>query len=91
MATAIAKTLVSVLGSSLTTIAGFLALCSMNLTLGKDIGLVMAKGVLIGVITAVTTLPAMLLVFDKWVEKTKHKEILPRFEKVMNEGKDDKE
>ena len=56
----------------------------MNLTLGKDIGLVMAKGVLIGVITAVTTLPAMLLVFDKWVEKTKHKEILPRFEKVKN-------
>lgn len=84
MATAIAKTLVSVLGSSLTTIAGFLALCSTNLTLGKDIGLVMAKGVLIGVITAVTTLPAMLLVFDKWVEKTKHKEILPRFEKVKN-------
>lgn len=84
MATAIAKILVSVLGSSLTTIAGFLALCSMNLTLGKDIGLVMAKGVLIGVITAVTTLPAMLLVFDKWVEKTKHKEILPRFEKVKN-------
>ena len=84
MATAIAKTLVSVLGSSLTTIAGFLALCSMNLTLGKDIGLVMAKGVLIGVITAVTTLPAMLLVFDKWVEKTKHKEILPRFEKIKN-------
>lgn len=84
MATAIAKTLVSVLGSSLTTIAGFLALCSMNLTLGKDIGLVMAKGVLIGVITAVTTLPAMLLVFDKWVEKTKHKEILPRLEKVKN-------
>lgn len=84
MATAIAKTLVSVLGSSLTTIAGFLALCSMNLTLGKDIGLVMSKGVLIGVITAVTTLPAMLLVFDKWVEKTKHKEILPRFEKVKN-------
>lgn len=84
MATAIAKTLVSVLGSSLTTIAGFLALCSMNLTLGKDIGLVMAKGVLIGVITAVTTLPAMLLVFDKWVEKTKHKEILPKFEKVKN-------
>ena len=84
MATAIAKTLVSVLGSSLTTIAGFLALCNMNLTLGKDIGLVMAKGVLIGVITAVTTLPAMLLVFDKWVEKTKHKEILPRFEKVKN-------
>ena len=84
MATSIAKTLVSVLGSSLTKIAGFLALCSMNLTLGKDIGLVMAKGVLIGVITAVTTLPAMLLVFDKWVEKTKHKEILPRFEKVKN-------
>ena len=84
MSIAISKTFTSVLGSSLTTIAGFLALCSMNLTLGKDIGLVMAKGVLIGVITAVTTLPAMLLVFDKWVEKTKHKEILPRFEKVKN-------
>ena len=79
MAHAISKTLVSVLGSSLTTIAGFLALCSMNLTLGKDIGIVMAKGVLFGVICVVTILPSMLLIFDKWIEKTRHKEILPQF------------
>ena len=79
MAHAISKTFSSVLGSSLTTIAGFLALCSMRLTLGKDIGLVMAKGVLFGVITVVTILPAMLLIFDKGIEKTKHKEILPKF------------
>ena len=84
MAHAISKTLVSVVGSSLTTIAGFLALCSMNLTLGKDIGIVMAKGVFLGVISVVTVLPAMLLIFDKAIEKTKHKEILPRFEKLKN-------
>lgn len=79
MASAIAKTLVSVVGSSLTTIAGFLALCSMDLTLGKDIGLVMAKGVLFGVICVVTILPAMILQFYKLIEKTKHKEIMPKF------------
>ena len=79
MANAITKTFTSVLGSSLTTIAGFLALCSMNLTLGKDIGIVMAKGVLFGVISVVTVLPAMILECDKLIEKTKHKEILPRF------------
>ena len=84
MAHAISKTLVSVVGSSLTTIAGFLALCSMNLTLGKDIGIVMAKGVFLGVICVVTVLPAMLLVLDSWVEKTKHKEILPKFEKIKD-------
>ena len=84
MAHAISKTLVSVIGSSLTTIAGFLALCSMNLTLGKDIGLVMAKGVLLGVISVVTVLPAILLIFDKWIEKTKHKEILPKFKKLRD-------
>lgn len=84
MAYAISKTLVSVVGSSLTTIAGFLALCSMNLTLGKDIGIVMAKGVFLGVVCVVTVLPAMLLVFDSWIEKTKHKEILPKFEKIKN-------
>ncbi len=84
MAHAISKTLVSVIGSSLTTIAGFLALCSMNLTLGKDIGIVMAKGVLLGVISVVTVLPAMLLIFDKWIEKTKHKEILPKFKKLRD-------
>lgn len=76
---AIHDTLVSVFGSSLTTIAGFLALCTMNLTLGVDIGLVMAKGVLIGVICVITVFPALLLVFDKQVEKTKHKELLPKF------------
>ncbi len=84
MAHAISKTLVSVLGSSLTTIAGFLALCSMNLTLGKDIGIVMAKGVLFGLICVVTVLPAMILIFDKAIEKTTHREILPRFEKIKN-------
>lgn len=84
MANAIAKTLVSVLGSSLTTIAGFLALCSMNLTLGKDIGIVMAKGVLFGVITVVTVLPAMILQFNKAIEKTSHKEILPKFTALKN-------
>ena len=84
MAYAISKTLVSVLGSSLTTIAGFLALCSMNLTLGKDIGIVMAKGVLFGLICVVTVLPAMILIFDKAIEKTTHREILPRFEKIKN-------
>lgn len=82
MATAISKTLVSVVGSSLTTIAGFLALCSMNLTLGKDIGIVMAKGVLLGVICVVTILPAMILELNGLIEKTRHKEILPKFEKV---------
>jgi predicted RND superfamily exporter protein len=84
MSKAISKTLVAVLGSSLTTIAGFLALCSMNLKLGKDIGLVMAKGVLLGVICAVTVLPSLILIFDKLIEKTKHKEILPKFERVKN-------
>jgi len=84
MANAISKTLLSVVGSSLTTIAGFLALCSMNLTLGKDIGLVMAKGVLCGVICVVTVLPAMILELNSLIEKTKHKEILPKFTKVKN-------
>ena len=84
MATAIKETLVSIVGSSTTTIAGFLALCTMSLTLGTDIGLVMAKGVLIGVITTVTLLPALLLAFDKVIEKTKHKELLPEFKKFTN-------
>ncbi len=79
MAKAIDNTLNSVVGSSLTTIAGFLALCTMQLTIGKDIGLVMAKGVLIGLICVVTVLPATLLVFDKLISKGKHKEILPAF------------
>ena len=82
MVRAISDTMVSVIGSSLTTIAGFLALCSMNLTLGKDIGLVMAKGVLFGVACVLTVFPAMLLIFDKQLEKTKHKELLPQFNGV---------
>lgn len=84
MAKAINSTLVSVLGSSLTTIAGFLALCTMKLEIGKDIGLVMAKGVLIGLISVVTILPAMILVFDKFIQKTKHKEILPQFKHLQD-------
>lgn len=84
MAKAISKTLLSVVGSSLTTIAGFLALCSMNLTLGKDIGLVMAKGVLLGVICVVTVLPSMILELNTLIEKTKHKEILPKFTHIKN-------
>ena len=84
MAHAIAKTMVSVVGSSLTTMAGFLALCSMNLSLGKDIGIVMAKGVLLGVICVITVLPAMLLNFDDWIEKTKHREIMPKFTGVQS-------
>lgn len=79
MSYAIAKTMGSVVGSSLTTIAGFLALCSMNLSLGKDIGIVMAKGVLLGVVCVITVLPAMVLTFDGWIEKTRHKEIMPKF------------
>lgn len=84
MSTAISKTLVAVVGSSLTTIAGFLALCSMDLTLGKDIGLVMAKGVFLGVVCVVTILPAMILQFNTIIEKTKHKEIMPKFTKLKN-------
>lgn len=84
MANAISKTLLSVVGSSLTTIAGFLALCSMNLTLGKDIGIVMAKGVLLGVISVVTILPAMILELNGLIEKTKHKEIFPKFTGIKN-------
>ena len=84
MANAISKTLVSVVGSSLTTIAGFLALCSMNLKLGKDIGLVMAKGVFLGVICVVTVLPAMVLECNNLIEKTKHKEIMPKFTKLKD-------
>ena len=82
MAKAITNTVTSVFGSSITTIAGFLALCVMELGFGKDIGLVMAKGVLIGVISTVTILPSFVLIFDKQIEKYKHKTILPQFKKV---------
>ncbi len=82
MSNAIANTMTSVAGSSLTTIAGFLALCTMDLALGKDIGLVMAKGVFLGVICTVTVLPALILTFDKVIHKYRHKTLLPTFEKT---------
>lgn len=82
MAQAISSTMLSISGSSLTTIAGFLALCAMDLTLGTDIGIVMAKGVIIGVITAVTVLPALILTFDKLIHRFKHKTIIPNFNKL---------
>lgn len=81
MAAAIHETLASVLGSSITTIAGFAALCFMTFTLGRDLGLVMAKGVLLGVLGCVTLLPAMILIFDKPLQKTKHKSIIPNMDK----------
>ena len=77
MAAAIANTITSVVGSSVTTVAGFIALCFMSFTLGMDLGVVMAKGVVFGVIGCVTILPSMILVFDKAVQKTKHRPILP--------------
>ena len=79
---AIVQTFKSILGSSLTTFAGFLALCTMDLLLGKDIGIVMAKGVLFGLICVVTIFPTLLLIFDKVIDKTKHKLLLPKFEKL---------
>ena len=82
MANAISSTFTSVLGSSVTTIAGFVALCFMSFTLGLDIGLVMSKGVLIGVICCVTVLPSMILVFDKALEKTKHKPLIPELNRL---------
>lgn len=77
MAHAISNTVTSVVGSSITTVAGFIALCFMSFTLGRDLGIVMAKGVLLGVIGCVTTLPAMILLFDRILEKTKHRTLLP--------------
>lgn len=82
MSDAIVQTFKSILGSSLTTFAGFLALCTMDLLLGKDIGIVMAKGVLFGLLTVVTIFPAFLLIFDKQIDKTKHKILLPEFKKL---------
>ena len=82
MSEAIAETMVSVIGSSLTTIAGFLALCTMKFGLGKDIGLVMAKGVVLGVITVLTVYPSLILIFDKLIQKTKHKPLIPKFKFV---------
>lgn len=83
MAAAINETLVSVTGSSITTVAGFIALCFMSFTLGLDLGVVMAKGVLIGVICCVTVLPSLLLAFDKALAHTSHKKLLPSLERPM--------
>ena len=83
MAHAIASTITSVVGSSITTVAGFIALCFMSFTLGMDLGVVMAKGVVFGVICCVTVLPSLILTFDKALERTMHREILPaRFDKL---------
>ena len=84
MELAINDTFKSVIGSSLTTIAGFLALCFMDLTLGKDIGLVMAKGVLFGLLCVLIIFPSLILLFDKQIEKTKHKNFMPKFDKLIN-------
>lgn len=81
MAIAIGKTITSVVSSSITTVAGFLALCFMSYELGMDMGIVMAKGVAIGVICCITVLPSMILVFDKALEKTMHKDLVPSLEK----------
>lgn len=80
MGHAIAATFRSIVGSSVTTIAGFIALCFMTFTLGRDLGIVMAKGVLIGVVCCVTVLPALILVFDKWIMKTTHRPLIRTME-----------
>lgn len=82
MAFAISNTLTSVVGSSITTVAGFIALCFMSFTLGLDLGIVMAKGVVFGVIGCVTILPSLILTFDRALEKTMHREIMPNFDKL---------
>lgn len=82
MAHAISNTFKSVVGSSVTTVAGFIALCFMTFALGRDMGIVMAKGVVIGVICCVTLLPSMILIFDKAIQKTKHKPLIPNLDKV---------
>ena len=84
MAHAIFQTFSSVIGSSVTTVAGFIALCFMSFTLGKDIGIVMAKGVIFGVLVCVTVLPSMILCCDKLIEKTKHKPLLPDIGRISD-------
>ena len=84
MAVAISKTISSVVGSSITTVAGFLALCFMSYKLGLDMGIVMAKGVVIGVIACVTVLPSMILIFDKALTKTMHKDLIPSLDKLSS-------
>ncbi len=82
MASAIRETLASVVGSSITTVAGFIALCFMTFTMGRDLGVVMAKGVVLGVIGCVTVLPALILVFDRPLQKTRHKSLIPDMKKA---------
>ena len=82
MARAIQATLTSVLGSSITTVAGFISLCFMSFTMGRDLGIVMAKGVLLGVLGCVTVLPALILVFDKPLQKTRHRSLIPNMDKL---------
>ncbi len=84
MAQAIKETFTSIASSSLTTVAGFIALCFMSYTMGKDLGIVMAKGVILGLVTCVTVLPALILLLDKPIEKTMHKPIIPKMEKFSN-------
>jgi predicted RND superfamily exporter protein len=84
MAVAIGNTSTSVVGSSITTVAGFIALCFMSFTLGLDLGVVMAKGVIFGVIGCVTILPSLVLTFDRALEKTMHREIMPNFSKFSH-------
>ena len=82
MAHAIQATLTSVLGSSITTVAGFISLCFMSFTMGRDLGVVMAKGVLLGVLGCVTVLPALILVFDKPLQKTRHRSLIPKMDRL---------
>ena len=84
MTSAICKTMTSISASSLTTIAGFLALCAMQLTLGRDIGVVMAKGVALGVVCTIVILPALILFFDKWVEKYRHRTFIPKLTRLSH-------
>lgn len=84
MIAAIRKTITSITGSSLTTIAGFLAMCTMTLTLGMDIGIVMAKGVVLGLLSTVTILPALIIIFNKPIQKYRHKTLIPKMEKTSH-------
>lgn len=84
MAEAIANTFISVAGSSVTTVAGFAALIFMTFELGRDLGIVMIKGVVIGVICCVTVLPSMILIFEKAIDKTRHKPLLPSMDKISD-------
>ena len=90
MAMAIHETLISVIGSSVTTVAGFIALCFMSFTLGRDLGIVMAKGVLLGVIGSVTVLPSMILILDRPLQKSRHKALIPQMsafsERMVRKG-----